>query len=92
MPRIIPRVYVDRIVQIGDVYDRALLDQGPVHFEMSDLPSTGPGNVAIAGHRGIRWGFFTDVDQLEEGDQIFLDVGRLPLHLRDGMGPDSGAR
>lgn len=74
MRLIIPKINVDLIVQIGDVYDRVLLDQGPVHFEMSDLPGTGPGNVAIAGHRGIRWGFFTDVDQLDPGDQLFLEV------------------
>ncbi len=74
MRLIIPKINVDLIVQIGDVYDEVLLDKGPVHFEMSDLPSTESGNVAIAAHRGSRWGFFTDVDQLDSGDQLFLDV------------------
>lgn len=66
---------------------RSLLDRAPVHFTYfstkadksnyyeGDLPSTNPSNVAIAGHRGARWGFFTHVDQLEPGDEIFLDIG-----------------
>lgn len=74
MRLIIPKIDVDLIVQIGDVFDMVLLDKGPVHFQMSDLPNTASGNVAIAAHRGSRWGFFTDLDQLEEGDEIYLDV------------------
>jgi len=74
MRLIIPRINVDLIVQVGDVYDQALLDKGPVHFENSDLPDTRGGNVAIAAHRGSYWGFFTDLDQLNPGDKIFLDV------------------
>jgi LPXTG-site transpeptidase (sortase) family protein len=30
--------------------------------------------VAFAGHRAGRWNFFLDLDQLKEGDEIFLDV------------------
>ncbi len=71
---IIPKIDVDLVVQQGDVFDMELHDKGPVHFGMSDLPSTEGGNTAIAGHRGTRWGFFTDVDLLEEGDEIYLDV------------------
>ncbi|HOJ84182.1 MAG: sortase [Dethiobacteria bacterium] len=71
---IIPKINVDLVVQIGDVFDMDLLDKGPVHFQMSDLPSTESGNVAIAAHRGSRWGFFTDLDQLKQGDEIYLDV------------------
>ena len=74
MRLVIPKINVDLIVQVGDVFDMALLDKGPVHFQMSDLPSTESGNVAIAAHRGSRWGFFTDLDQLRAGDQLFLDV------------------
>lgn len=58
----------------GDVFDKALLDQGPTHFQMSDLPNTERGNVAFAGHRAGRWNFFLDIDQLVEGDEIYLDV------------------
>lgn len=56
-------------------WNMEVLDQAPAHFQMTPLPSTNPGNVAIAGHRGSRWGFFTDLDLLEEGDEIYLDVG-----------------
>ena len=40
MRLVIPKINVDLIVQVGDVFDMALLDKGPVHFQMSDLPST----------------------------------------------------
>ena len=30
--------------------------------------------MAIAGHRGSRWGFFTDLDLLEPDDVIYLDT------------------
>ncbi len=72
---IIPKIDVDLVVQYGNVFDMELHDKGPVYFQMSDLPGTGPGNVAIAAHRGTRWGFFTDLDFLEEGDIIYLDTG-----------------
>ncbi len=71
---IIPKIDVDLVVQKGDVFDMELHNKGPVHFEMSDLPGTEFGNTAIAGHRGTRWGFFTDLDFLEAGDEIFLDI------------------
>lgn len=71
---IIPKIDVDLVVQIGNVFDMVLLDKGPVHFQMSDLPNTDSGNVAIAAHRGSYWGFFTDLDQLKTGDEIYLDV------------------
>lgn len=75
MRLIIPSIDVDLVaVGGGDVFDRALLDQGPTHFQMSDLPSTDGGNVAFAGHRAGRWNFFLDIDQLNEGDEIYLDV------------------
>ncbi|MGM0653189.1 MAG: sortase [Bacillota bacterium] len=75
MRLIIPAIDIDLVaVGGGDVFDKALLDQGPTHFQMSDLPSTEGGNVAFAGHRAGRWNFFLDLDQLEEGDEIYLDV------------------
>jgi len=76
MRLIMPSIDVDLVaVGGGDVFDKALLDQGPTHFQMSDLPSTEGGNVAFAGHRAGRWNFFLDLDLLEEGDEIYLDVG-----------------
>ena len=75
MRLIIPAIDVDLIcVGGGDVFDVELLKKGPTHFQMSDLPSTEKGNVAFAGYRGGRWGFFVDLDLLKEGDVIYLDV------------------
>ena len=75
MRLVIPAIDVELVaVGGGDVFDKALLDQGPTHFQMSDLPNTEKGNVAFAGHRAGRWNFFLDLDQLKEGDEIFLDV------------------
>jgi LPXTG-site transpeptidase (sortase) family protein len=75
MRLIMPSIDVDLVaVGGGDVFDKSLLDQGPTHFQMSDLPNTEKGNVAFAGHRAGRWNFFLDLDKLEEGDEILLDV------------------
>ncbi len=75
MKLIIPAIDVElAAVGGGDVFDEQLLDQGPTHFQMSDLPSTERGNVAFAGHRAGRWNFFLNIDKLEEGDEIYLDV------------------
>lgn len=71
----IPKINVDLMVLTGGVFDTDLLDKGPVHYEMSDLPSTESGNVAIAGHRAGRWGFFYYLHELEEGDRIYLYTG-----------------
>ncbi len=49
---IIPAIGIDFIVVGGvDVYDPVFLHRGPVHFQMTDLPGTEPGNVVIGGHR-----------------------------------------
>ena len=73
MMLIIPAIDVELVVQGGvDVFDMGLLEKGPVHFQMSDLPSSESGNVAFAGHR--RNNIFIDLDLLEEGDEIYLDI------------------
>jgi len=75
MRLLIPSIEVDLVaVGGGDVFDHSLLDQGPTHFQMSDLPNTEKGNVAFAGHRAGRWNFFLDLDKLTEDDEIYLDV------------------
>lgn len=75
MRLVIPAIDVDLVaVGGGDVFDKAMLDQGPTHFQMSDLPNTEKGNVAFAGHRAGRWNYFLDLDLLKEGDEIYLDV------------------
>jgi len=84
MKLIIPAIGMElAAVGGGDVFDEQLLDQGPTHFNdltdqgipsEGDLPSTEGGNVSFAGHRAGRWNFFLDIDKLEEGDEIYLDV------------------
>lgn len=71
----IPKIDIDFMVLTGSVMDREFLDKGPVHYEMSDFPSTERGNVAIAGHRGGKWGFFLRLNELEEGDRVYLYTG-----------------
>ena len=85
MRLIIPAIDVDLItVGGGDVFDKKLLAQGPTHFNdltklgfnvLGDLPNTERGNVAFAGHRYWPEPFFYNLDKLEEGDEIYLDVG-----------------
>jgi LPXTG-site transpeptidase (sortase) family protein len=71
MRLIIPAIPLDLMcVGDGDLYDIEFLRQGPAHFQMSDLPSTEKGNVAFAG----MWQFFENIDVLEEGDEIYLEV------------------
>jgi len=73
MRLIIPAIPLDLMcVGDGDVFDSALLRRGPTHFQMSDLPSTEKGNVAFAG----MWKFFDKIDDLLEGDKIYLEVDK----------------
>lgn len=84
MRMVIPKIEVDLItIGGGSVFDKALLDKGPTHFNdltnigldvHGDLPNTEYGNVAFAGHRAGRWNFFLNIDKLEPGDEIYLDV------------------
>ncbi len=53
---------------------KPLLDKGPVHYQLSDLPSNEGGNVVISGHRAGHWNFFRHLDELEEGDEIHLEM------------------
>lgn len=71
MQLIIPAISLDfACVGNGDIFDVEFLRQGPAHFPTSDLPGTEKGNVAFAG----RWDFFADINDLKEGDEIYLDV------------------
>jgi LPXTG-site transpeptidase (sortase) family protein len=84
MRMVIPAIDVDLItVGGGNVFDRALLEKGPTHFNdltsmglnvPGDLPNTEKGNVGFAGHRAGRFNFFLNIDKLNEGDEIYLDV------------------
>ena len=84
MRMVIPAIDVDLVaIGGGSVFDKALLDKGPTHFNdltsmgvnvPGDLPNTERGNVGFAGHRAGRWNFFLHLDKLTEGDEIYLDV------------------
>ncbi len=74
MRLIVPTVDLDMEVITGGVFNEELLRKAPVHFEMSDLPSTEAGNVAVAAHRRGEAAFFRELDSLRPGDFIYLEV------------------
>ena len=65
----IPRIAVDSIVVQGVA--RVDLRKGPGHYPDSPLPGQ-EGNAAIAGHRTTYGAPFGNLEQLEEGDRIFV--------------------
>lgn len=64
---VIPRIGVDDIVVSGVSRDELKL--GPGHFRDTPLPGQ-LGNAAIAGHRTTSGAPFSDLDQLETGDEV----------------------
>jgi sortase A len=71
------------------------LQEGPGHFPQTPLPGQA-GNAALAGHRTTYKAPFNRIDELEPGDQIFVETlqGKftyqvLPQPSADG-GPPSG--
>ena len=94
---IIPKIEVDLIVLGGvDIFNPDYLEKAPVHFGESfeqdpeykgSLPNTESGNVAVAGHRvgpGGKCNYFLDLDLLEKGDEIILDINgyRFIYHMQ----------
>jgi sortase A len=67
----IPRISIDKIVVQG--VSRDDLRKGPGHYPDSPLPGQ-EGNVAIAGHRTTYGAPFGNLDQLENGDRIFVNT------------------
>ena len=65
----IPRIGLDDIVVQG--ISRDDLRKGPGHYPDSPFPGQA-GNAAIAGHRTTYGAPFGDLDQLENGDRIFV--------------------
>lgn len=51
--------------------DTAALQQGPGRYRSSALPGQ-PGNFAVAGHRTTYGSPFADIDQLRDGDRIYI--------------------
>ncbi|MCD8125057.1 MAG: class C sortase [Lachnospiraceae bacterium] len=70
----IPKINVKLAIYHGT--DETALQTGVGHLEGTDLPIGGEGSHAvIAGHRGLPSArLFTDLDQLEIGDQFYLYI------------------
>lgn len=68
---IIPKIDVDEYVVEGT--DTASLRKGPGHYPDTPLPGA-RGTVAIAGHRTTYGAPFRDIDKLEHGDMIVVDM------------------
>ncbi len=66
----IPRLEVDAIVVAGT--SRAALRKGPGLLEGTVLPGL-PGNAVISGHRTTYGAEFNRLDELQSGDEIFVE-------------------
>lgn len=71
---IIPKMNVE--LPIYHTVDERVLQVGVGHMESSSLPVGGPStHTALSGHRGLPSAkLFTDLDQMEVGDQFFIKV------------------
>lgn len=65
----IPRIDIDKVVVSG--VSVAELKAGPGHYPGTPLPGQ-PGNAAIAGHRTTYGAPFYSLNELEDGDAIFV--------------------
>ncbi len=68
---VIPEIGVDKIVVEGVSLDD--LKKGPGHYPETPLPGQ-EGNAAIAGHRTTYGAPFNRLDELEPGDEIFVQT------------------
>jgi sortase A len=53
--------------------DTATLQHGPGHYKVTPLPGE-PGTVAIAGHRTTYLAPFRNINEIEDGDEIRLEM------------------
>jgi sortase A len=67
----IPKIGVDKIVVEGVALPD--LKKGPGHYPGTPLPGQ-EGNAAIAGHRTTYGAPFNRIDELEPGDEIFVET------------------
>jgi sortase A len=67
----IPEIDVNKVVVEGT--DGGTLRKGPGHYPETSLPGI-RGTVAIAGHRTTYGAPFRDIDKLERGDLIVLEM------------------
>lgn len=71
---IIPKMNVE--LPVYHTVEERVLQSGVGHMESSSLPVGGPStHAALSGHRGLPSAkLFTDLDQMEAGDQFFIKV------------------
>ena len=71
---IIPKMNVE--LPIYHTVEEKVLQVGVGHLENTSLPVGGPStHASLSGHRGLPSAkLFTDLDQMEEGDQFFIKV------------------
>jgi sortase A len=67
----IDRIGLDMVVVQGT--DTASLQKGPGHYRNTPLPGQ-PGTVAIAGHRTTYLAPFRDIDEIEDGDEVRVEM------------------
>jgi len=67
----IPSIDIDFAVIQGT--DTASLQKGPGHYPKTALPGQGR-TIGIAGHRTTYLAPFRDIDQIEKGDEIVLEM------------------
>lgn len=67
---------IGEVVPIYHTTDETVLQRGAGHIHGSSLPVGGEGtHASIAAHRGLPGSsLFTDIDQLESGDQFYLYI------------------
>ena len=78
----IPSIGVDEYVVEGT--DLESLRKGPGHYPETPLPGE-PGTTAIAGHRTTYGAPFRDIDELDRGDRIIVDMpdGRFTFRVEE---------
>jgi sortase A len=67
----IPRIDLDMVFVQGT--DTASLQKGPGHYPSTAFPAQGQ-TIAIAGHRTTYLAPFNDIDDIEDGDEITLEM------------------
>ncbi|HEU4980377.1 MAG TPA: sortase [Solirubrobacterales bacterium] len=67
----IPRIDLDIVIVQGT--GTASLQKGPGHYKATSIPGQ-PGTVAIAGHRTTYLAPFRQIDEIEDGDEIRIEM------------------
>jgi sortase A len=67
----IPAIGLDAVIVQGT--DTAALRKGPGHYPQTELPGQGT-TIGIAGHRTTYLAPFRDIDEIEQGDELVVDL------------------